>query len=160
MPQYAHRAPISVFWVIVIALFVLIGVVVIFAPGWTCAPFLLSDLSNPGELPPPMPPGCVPTAETLPDELMQGLENRRQQMGLELKETVSCTVPAARVKTLDPQWLPKMYVDGILRYRRHVLLATKQDLPSGTLFVVERCLTPWWKFVEEGGTSCWNQFKF
>jgi hypothetical protein len=151
---------VSVFWILVLGLFVVIGATVIFAPAWTCAPFLVGDLASPGELPPPVPPGCVSTAEPASDETMQTLENKRQQMGLELKETVSCVVPAAREKKLDPQWLPKMYVGGMLRYRRHVLLAATQELPKGTLFVVERCLTPWWKFVDEGGTSCWAQFKF
>ncbi|HEX8814714.1 MAG TPA: hypothetical protein VF753_04360 [Terriglobales bacterium] len=161
MPQYSpHRAPLSVFWVIVIALFILISATIVFAPAWTCAPFRLADLSSSGELPPPMPPGCVPMAEAVPDEMLQALENKRQQMGVELKETVSCVVPAAQAKRLDPQWLQKMYEGGTLRYRRHVLLAATQDSPKGLLFVVERCMTPWWKFVEESGTSCWAQFNF
>jgi hypothetical protein len=160
MPAYDHhRAPLSIFWVIVIALFILVGATIVFAPAWTCAPFRLADLSAPGELPPPLPPGCIPTAETT-DELIQALESKRQQMGVELKETVSCIVPASRMKTLDPQWLQKMYEGGTLRYRRHVLLAATQDSSKGTLFVVERCMTPWWKFVDESGTSCWTQFRF
>jgi hypothetical protein len=145
---------------VVIALFVVISAVTILAPAWTCAPFRLGDLSDPGELPPPLPPGCVPRAQEVSEQTLQALEDRRAQMGLELKETLTCLVPAARAKTLDAQWLPKMYEGGTLRYRRHVLLAAKEDTANGTLFVVERCMTPWSKFVEESGTSCWSEFKF
>jgi hypothetical protein len=161
VPQYSpHRTPLSIFWVLVIALFVVVAGVVIFSPAWTCAPFRLGDLAEPGELPPPMPPDCVPTPEVASDETLQALESKRQQMDLELKETVTCMVPASRAKKLDPQWLQKMYTGGMLRYRRHVLLAVTQESAKGTLFVVERCLTPWWKFVDESGTSCWAQAQF
>jgi hypothetical protein len=161
MPQFSpNQTPIGVGWVLAGALALLIAAVFLLAPSWTCAPFRLGDLADPGELPPPLPPDCVSTTEEPSAATVQPLETQREQMGLILKETVTCKVPASRAHRLDPQWLQRMYVGGALRYRRHVLLAATQEVRGGTLFTVERCLMPWWKYINESGTSCWGQLEF
>ena len=84
-------------------------------------------------------------------------------MGLVLQETVTCKVSstrASRAHSLDPQWIQQMYVGGVLRYKRHVLIAATQEAPGGTLFMVEVCLMPWWKYVDQSGTDCWGQLAF
>jgi len=137
-----------------------IAAVFVLAPSWTCAPFRLGDIVDTGELPPPVPPDCTPTTEEPSPATIQTLENQRQEMGLALQETLTCKVPSSRAHHLDPQWLQRMYIGGILRYRRHVLLAATQDVPGGTLFTVERCLMPWWKYIDQSGSDCWSQLEF
>ncbi len=140
-----------------------IGVVFLVAPAWTCAPFRLSDLVDPGELPPPLPPNCTPTAEEPSEATMKALDSQREEMGLALQGTATCKVSesrASRAHGIDPRWLQSLYIGGVLRFKRHVLIATTQDVPGGTLFTVERCLMPWWKYVDESGSDCWSQVEF
>ena len=150
-------------WVLVGGLTILAVVVLLVAPSWTCAPFRLADLISPGELPAPLPPNCAPTSEEPSEATLRTIDTQREEMGLALQETVTCKVPASLGSHTHPQnsqWTQQMYVGGVLRYKRHVLIAATEDVPGGTLFTVERSLMPWWKYVDQSGTDCWNQFEF
>ena len=161
MPQFSpNQTPIGVGWVLAGAFALLIGAVLLLAPSWTCAPFRLADLADPGELPPPLPPDCASTTEEPSPATIQALESQRQEMRLVLQGTLICKVSSSRTRHLDPQWLQRMYIGGTLRYRRHVLLAATQDVSGGTLFTVERCLMPWWQYINQSGTDCWSQLEF
>jgi len=161
MPQFSpNQIPLGVGWVLLGALALLIAAVLLLAPSWTCAPFRLGDLADPGELPPPLPPDCVSTTEEPSPATIQALENQRQEMRLVLQGTLTCKVSSSRTHRLDPQWLQRMYIGGTLRYRRHVLLAATQEVTGGTLFTVERCLMPWWQYINQSGTDCWSQLAF
>lgn len=161
MPQFSpNQTPIGAGWVLTGSLVAVIAAVFFLAPSWTCIPFRLGDLTDPGELPPPLPPNCAPTTEEPSPATIQALDAQRREMGLVLKETVTCKVLSSRARHSDPQWIQKMYIGGILRYRRHVLLAATQEVGGGTLFTVERCLMPWWQYINQSGTDCWNQLAF
>jgi hypothetical protein len=150
-------------WALLGGLALLAVVVSFVAPSWTCAPFRLGDLIEPGELPVPLPPNCAPTADGPSADTMRSLDAQREEMGLALQETITCKVaasPGSRANPLNSQWTRQMYVGGVLRYKRHVLIAATQDAPGGTLFTVERSLMPWWKYVDQSGTDCWAQIEF
>jgi hypothetical protein len=154
---------ISAGWALAIAFVLVLTGVLLVAPSWTCAPFRLGDLIDPGELPPPLPPNCAPTAEGPSDATLRTIDSQREEMGLALQETLTCKVASpkgSRAHPADPQWTQRMYVGGVLRYKRHVLIAATQDVPGGTLFTVERSLMPWWEFVDQSGTDCWNEVEF
>jgi diguanylate cyclase (GGDEF)-like protein len=141
-----------------------IAVLFLFAPSWTCAPFLLGDILDTSELPPPLPANCVPTTEVPSEATLRSLESQREARGLVLRGTVTCKIPsspAARSSRLrDQQWLDNIYAGGTLQYHRQVLIATSQDAPGGTLFTVELCLMPWWKYIDQAGGHCWDPFAF
>jgi diguanylate cyclase (GGDEF)-like protein len=136
------------------------------APAWTCAPFRLGDIFDSSELPPPLPPDCFTTADHPSDPVLQALDSQREAQGLELQRTLTCkvrfsSVVAARANRLkNQQWMDEVYSGGTIHYRRHVLLAASEDVPGGTLFTVELCLMPWWKYVNGAGDQCWNQLAF
>ncbi len=161
-PISTKRGTIGSGWVVTGALALAILAVFLVAPSWTCAPFRLSDLADPGELPPPLPPNCAVASEEPSPATLQALEKQRDEMGLALQGTVTCKVVSAgsRGHRLDPAWVQNMYTGGALRYKRHVLIAATEEVPGGTLFTVERCLLPWWKYVDQSGTDCWNELEF
>ena len=136
----------------------------IFAPAWACAPFRLGDILDTSELPPPLPGNCQPTADAPSEALLQSLESQRQTRGLILQSTVTCKIVlpsgARAIRQRDPHPLESLYPGGTIQYRRHVLIATSQDVPGGTLCTVELCLTPWWKYIDQAGDRCWDQLAF
>src|ERR1700723_404552 len=90
-------------WALLGGLALLAVVVSFVAPSWTCAPFRLRDLIEPGELPVPLPPNCAPTAEGPSADTMRTLDAQREEMGLALQETVTCKVvasPGSRARSL------------------------------------------------------------
>ena len=151
---------------LVLAGMLVVGIVALFfvAPSWTCAPFRLADILDSSELPPPLPANCMPTNESPSEATMQTIESQRQARGLLLQGTITCIIPSSRAvhasRPSDQQWLGDIYVDGTFEYRRHVLLSAWQDVPGGTLFTVEACLTPWWKYLDQGRDRCWDRFAF
>jgi diguanylate cyclase (GGDEF)-like protein len=153
-------------WSLVLAGMLVAGIVVLFlvAPSWTCAPFLLGDISDTSELPPPLPANCVPTAEEPSEATLRSLESQRTARGLVLRGRVTCKItlsPGARSsRARDQQWLDNIYAGGTLQYHRQVLIATSQDAPGGTLLTVELCLMPWWTYINQSGGRCWDQFAF
>ena len=161
MPDYSTKKFIGTPWIAAGAVALIIVIVYFVAPSWTCAPFRLGEIVDPGELPPPLPPDCVSTGIEPSENTAKSLEDQRQQMGLTLLGTTTCKVAITKKsRGLDPQWMQKMYVAGTIRYQRHVLIATTEDVNGGTLFVVERCLMPWWKYVNEAGDDCWAELEF
>lgn len=142
------------------------AIVVLFlaAPSWTCAPFLLGDILDTSELPPPLPANCVPTSEAPSEVTLRSLESQREARGLALRGRVTCKIPsspgARSNRVRDQQWLDNIYIGGTLQYHRQVLIAATQDTPSGTLITVEQCLMPWWKYVDQAGGHCWEQIEF
>jgi diguanylate cyclase (GGDEF)-like protein len=134
------------------------------SPAWTCAPFRVRDVVEGGELPPPLPVNCGATADVPSDSTLESLDQQREARGLLLQETVTCKISlppkARRERGSDQQWLPDLYVNGRYQYRRHVFLATSQDVPGGTLFTVEVCLMPWWDYLKQPGDACWGQYAF
>lgn len=157
---------IRIRWRLVLAGVLLAGIVVLFlvAPSWTCAPFLLGDILDTNELPPPLPANCVPTTEAPSEATLRSLESQRTARGLVLRGRVTCKItlsPGARSsRARDQQWLDNIYVGGTLQYHRQVLIATSQDAPGGTLFTVELCLMPWWRYIDQSGGRCWEQLVF
>jgi hypothetical protein len=161
MPDYSEKKFIGRAWIIAGAIALVVVIVYFVAPSWTCVPFRLGEIFDPGELPAPLPPNCVSSGDEPSDATSKSLEDQRQQMGLTLLGTTTCKVLAVnKTHRLDPQWVQKMYVAGMIHYQRHVLIATTEDVNGGTLFVVERCLMPWWKYVNEAGDDCWAQLEF
>jgi hypothetical protein len=150
-------------WLLTGGLALVIAVGSFVAPSWTCAPFRLGDLADPGELPPPLPANCTPTSEEPSEATIKALDSQREEMGLTLQGTVTCKVASSgrsHARGVDPRWLQNLYIGGVLRFKRHVLIAATQDVPGGTLFTVERCLMPWWKYINESGSDCWSQAEF
>jgi hypothetical protein len=151
---------------VVVAGTLVAGIVVLFfvAPAWTCAPFLLGDIFDTAELPPPLPANCAPTTEVPSEATLRALESQRKTRGLMLRGTVTCKIPASpgarSNRARDQQWLDNIYSGGTLQYRRQVLIAASQDAPGGTLFTVEQCLMPWWMYIDQSGGRCWEQLAF
>jgi diguanylate cyclase (GGDEF)-like protein len=153
---------------LVLATALLLGFVALFfvAPAWTCAPFRAAEIIDSSELPPPLPPDCFPSVDHPSDALLLSLDTHREAQGLMLQRTITCKVklasgPAGRTaRTRQQQWIDEVYSGGSLQMRRHVLLAATEDVPGGTLFTVELCLMPWWKYVNGAGDSCWGQLGF
>jgi diguanylate cyclase (GGDEF)-like protein len=136
------------------------------APAWTCAPFRVPDIIDSSELPPPLPPDCFVTVDHPSDAVLQSLDSQREAQGLLLQRTLTCKVhyPAgaaersARLRTA--QWMDELYPGGSIQHNRHVLLTASEDSSAGTLFTVEICLMPWWKYVNGAGDTCWGQLAF
>jgi hypothetical protein len=164
MAQFpSYSGPISTGLLLAVLLALAVAAVFLLAPAWTCAPFRLGDLYDPGELPPPLPTNCAPTAEEPSEDTLRALDSQREELGLRLQETVTCKVSwsqKSRVHGIDMRWFQSLYGGGVLRFKRHVLVAATQDVSGGTLFTVERCLVPWWKYIGESGTDCWSQVEF
>lgn len=146
------------------ALLATIFVVAWLAPSWLCAPFLIGDIFDTSELPAPLPVNCVPTTQSPSQASQQSFEERRAARGLVLLGTYTCKVPASlgahTGRVTNQQWMDSIYVGGSLQYRRKILLAASQELPDGTLFTVETCLMPWWKYINEAGDRCWERIEF
>jgi diguanylate cyclase (GGDEF)-like protein len=163
-PRVNHWPDINI--PLVLAGLLVAGVLAVFAfaPAWACAPFRLGDILDTSELPPPLPGNCQPTTETPSEATLQSLETQRQARGLMLQSTVTCKIvfpTGAHSKAQhDPHPLESLYPDGTIEYHRHVLIATSQDVPGGTLCTVELCLTPWWKYIDQSGDRCWDQLVF
>jgi len=136
------------------------------APAWTCAPLRLGDLLNAGELPPPLPSDCFPSADHPSDAVLQMFDSQRESDGLVLQRTITCTIrvpsgaPGRLVRTRQQQWMDDVYSGGSFQMRRHVLLATTEDAPGKILFTVEICVMPWWKYVNHAGDTCWSELAF
>lgn len=159
-----RRIPI---WIAAVVVFA-IGFFSLFfvAPAWTCAPFRLGDVFDSSELPPPLPPDCFTTTDQPSDALLQSLDAQRESEGLGLQRTITCKVRSyaatgkrlARLRT--QQWAEEVYSGGTIHYRRHVLIAGSEEVTDGTLFTVELCLMPWWRYVDGAGDQCWSQLAF
>lgn len=151
---------------LVVAAVLLLGMVALswLAPSWWCAPLLVGDIFDTSELPAPLPVNCAPTSEKLSEATLQSLEERRAARGLVLLGTFTCKVPASRTdrsgRATNQQWMDSIYVGGSLQYKRKVLLAASQEVPGGTLFTVETCLMPWWRYTNEAGDRCWERIEF
>jgi diguanylate cyclase (GGDEF)-like protein len=163
----AHLRPARrrIRWLVALAIVLGLSFVTLFfvAPAWTCAPFRVGDILGASELPPPLPPDCFTTADRPSESLLQALDNEREMQGLELRRTYTCKVssssPAASraIRLKNQQWMNEVYSGGTIHYRRNVLLAASEDVSGGTLFTVELCLMPWWKYVNGAGDQCWSQ---
>ena len=157
----AHRRRVKTSWLVGGAAALVVIALLFLAPSWTCAPNLVSDLLNSGELPPPLPNNCTLTTEKPSDAIFESLEKQREAGELELQETVVCKIAAPSKNRngagREQQWLGSLYTDGRLQYRRHVLLAASQDVPGGKLFAVEQCITPWWKYITQSKEYCRTQ---
>jgi len=153
----SRQRRLRVSWVIGGVMAAAIGAGLLFSPSWTCAPNLLGDILDSSELPPPLPANCVLTTERATESTIQSLESLREAAGLELQGTVTCKIPSsstARSSKAQEQWLGNLYADGKLQYRRHVLLTASQNVPGGKLFIVEQCLTPWWRYIRQSQEYC------
>jgi diguanylate cyclase (GGDEF)-like protein len=163
IPAMPVGAGVRLVFGIVVMVSIVVGLFWI-SPAWTCAPFRLRDVFAGGELPPPLLTNCSATAEVPSDETMQALDQRREASGLLLQETVTCKIStparASRDRLRDQHWLSELYVNGTYQYRRHVFLATSQEVPGGTLFTVEVCIMPWWDYLKQPGDACWGQYAF
>ncbi len=135
-----------------------------FVPSTLCAPFLLQDILDSHELPPPLPADCAPTTEHPSDATMRALDSQRESRGLQLEGVVTCKIassgPKDRSIQIDQQWLDTIYVNGTMQYKRHVLLAAPEKVQGGTLFTVEQCLMPWWTYMSQPQDRCWEQAEF
>ncbi|HVO81280.1 MAG TPA: GGDEF domain-containing protein [Terriglobales bacterium] len=151
---------------LVLASVVVAGVVALLfvAPSWICAPFLLGDILDTSELPPPLPANCVPTSEAPSAATLQSLERAREARGLTLRGKLGCKIPsppgARSSRVRDRQWLDSIYIGGTLQYHRQVLIASAEDTPGGTLVTVELCVMPWWKYIDQSGGRCWEELEF
>ena len=163
-PQVASERRVGIS--VILAGLLLLGIlaVFVFAPAWACAPFRISDIMDSSELPAPLPLNCQPTADTPSDATLQSLESQRLARGLILQSTVTCKIllptgaHASRMR--DPHPLENLYPGGTIEYKRHILIATSEDVGGGTLCTVELCLMPWWKYIDEAGDRCWGQLEF
>ena len=159
-----RRLPLSIIIPgVLVAIFILLYFV---APAWTCAPLRLGELLDASELPPPLPVDCFPSADQPSEAVLQSLDSQREAEGLTLQRTLTCKVrllsgAAGRAtRARQQQWMEEVYSGGTLQVRRHVLLATTEDVPGGIVFTVELCVMPWWRYVNEAGDSCWSQLGF
>jgi len=128
------------------------------APSWKCAPSLMSDILDSGDLDPPLPVNCAPSTEEPSGATLRSLESRREDRGLVLERVVTCKIPSSRPgrssRPYDPRELANFYIDGTLQYQRHVFLAATQDSPGGTLFAVEVCIVPRWRYLKRLAGHC------
>lgn len=161
--RIAKRRRIRISWAVAVVLVVGVAALLFLAPSWSCAPNLTTDIFDSGELPPPLPPDCILTTDKVSEATMQTLEKEREADELELQGIVTCKMASASSSGArsgnirDQQWLGTLYTDGRLQYRRHVLIATSEDVPGGKLFTVEQCLMPWWKYIVQWKQYCRTQ---
>ncbi len=160
VPRRRIRLSLLVLGVIAAAL----AVLALVAPSTLCTPFLVGDILNSSELPPPLPADCVPTAERPSEATLRALDGQRENRSLILEGTVTCKInssgPKDRSTQIDQQWLDSIYVNGTMQYKRHVLLAAYENVKGGTLFTVEQCVMPWWTYVSQPQDRCWEQAEF
>jgi diguanylate cyclase (GGDEF)-like protein len=152
-----RRRRIRVSWILAGLLVMGIAGLFVFAPSWTCAPNLVGDILDSGELPPPLPANCVLTTERPAEAIIQSIEQQREASQLELQGTVTCKILSSSSRSnrlQEQQWLGNLYADGKLQYRRHVLISASQDVPGGKLFTVEQCLIPWWRYLSQSQEYC------
>jgi diguanylate cyclase (GGDEF)-like protein len=144
----------------------LMGIAALFflAPSWLCAPILLSDIVDSGELPPPLPANCQATNDQPSNATLQALEGQRETLKLVLQSTVTCEIasPAKAVAAREKNraWVNNFYGGGMLQHHRHVLLAAAEQVPGGTLITVEQCLVPWWRYIDQSSNECWDRAAF
>ncbi len=154
-PALHRRRRIRPLWVLSGILILGIAVLVFVAPSWTCAPNLVGDIFDSGELPPPLPANCVLTTERPTATMMQFITKRREVSELEFQGAITCKILSSpRSGHSQEQWLGNLYADGRLQYRRHVLIAASQDVPGGKLFTVEQYLMPWWRYLGQPDEYC------
>ncbi len=150
-----RRRRIRPSWVVLGILILSIAVLVFIAPSWTCAPNLVGDIFDSGELPPPLPGNCALTTERPTEAMMQSISKQREASELEFQGAITCKIPSTpRSGRGQEQWLGNLYADGRLQYRRHVLIAASQDVPGGKLFTVEQYLMPWWRYLGQPDEYC------
>ena len=151
--SFPARHRIRVSWVLAGLLVIGVAALVVFAPSWTCAPNLVGDIFDSGELPPPLPANCVMTTDRPTEAMIQNI--RKEVENLEFQGTVTCKIPSSpRSGRSQEQWLGNLYPGGRLQYRRHVLIAASQDVPGGKLFTVEQYLMPWWQYLSRSDEYC------
>jgi hypothetical protein len=128
-----------------------VAVLVLVVPSWTCLPSIFDDLRDSGELDPPLPGNCLFTSEEPSADTLHALEKRREERGLDLQKVVTCKMLG---RPHDPRWLDNFYSDKSLQYGRHVFIAETQTVPGGTLFAVEACLVPRWRYLKRLAGRC------
>jgi diguanylate cyclase (GGDEF)-like protein len=156
-PVLARRRRPRIPWWMVAGLFVLvIATVILIEPSWTCAPNLVGDIIDSGELPPPLPANCIRTTDRPTDAMMQSIERQRQAGTLEFQGIVTCKILSRNSsgQPQDMQWLGGLYPNGKLQYRRRVLIVASQEVPGGRLFTVEEALVPWWRYLSQPQEYC------
>ncbi len=156
-PLLAKRRRLRIPRGLVAGLFVLvIATVILIEPSWTCAPNLVGDILNSGELPPPLPANCIRTTDRPTEAMMQSIERQREAGGLEFQGIVTCKIPRTNRsgQPQDMQWFRGIYADGKLQYRRHVLIVASEEVPEGRLFTVEEALVPWWRYLSQPQAYC------
>jgi hypothetical protein len=125
---------------------------VLVVPSWSCLPSILNDLQESDELAPPLPGNCLFTSEEPSEETIHSLEKRRQDRELDLQRRVTCKMLG---RAQDAKWLDNFYSEKTLQYGRHVFIAETEVLPrGGTLFTVEVCLVPRWKYLKRLAGRC------
>jgi diguanylate cyclase (GGDEF)-like protein len=156
-PVLARRRRLRIPWWLVAGLLVLvIATVILIEPSWTCAPNLVGDILDSGELPPPLPANCIRTTDRPTDAMMQSIERQGEAGTLEFQGIVTCKIPRTNSsgQPQDMQWLGGLYPNGKLQYRRQVLIVASQEVPGGKLFTVEEALMPWWRYLSQPQAYC------
>lgn len=155
-PALRKRCRIRISWLLGGVFVLAVAVLLFLAPSWTCAPNLVGDIFDSGELPPPLPANCVLTTERPTEAMMQTISKLRDLGDLEFQGAVTCKIPSSprSTRVQDQQWLGNLYADGRLQYRRHVLVAASQDVPGGKLFTVQQYLMPWWRYLGQSSEYC------
>ena len=155
-PLLAKRGRLQIPWLVGSLLVLAIATLILIEPSWTCAPNLVGDILNSGELPPPLPANCIRTTDRPTEAMMQSIERQREASGLEFQGIVTCKMPRSNRygQPQDMQWFRGIYADGKLQYRRHVLIVASEDVPEGKLFSVEEALVPWWRYLSQPQAYC------
>lgn len=154
-PALRKRRRIRISWLLGGVFVLAVAVVLLLAPSWTCAPNLVGDIFDSGELPPPLPANCVLASERPTEAMMHSISKQREISELEFQGTITCKISSSpRSGRGQEQWLVNLYADGRLQYRRHVLIAASQDVPGGKLFTVEQYLMPWWRYLSQTEEYC------
>jgi diguanylate cyclase (GGDEF)-like protein len=156
-PFLSKRRRRGIPWWLIAGLFVVgIATLILIEPSWTCAPNLVGDILNSGELPPPLPANCIRTTDRPTEAMVQSIERQREAGGLEFQGILTCKISRTNRsgQPQDMQWFRGLYTDGKLQYRRHVLLVASEDVPGGKLFTVEEALMPWWRYLGQPQEYC------
>ena len=128
-----------------------VAVLMVVGMSWTCVPDSLNDLMDAGDMYPPLPAGCQLTLDGPSEATMQALESRREARGLIFERRVTCRLPK---KSAGTGSLDNFYIDKTLQHGRQVFLAETQEMPGGTLVVVESALVPRWKYFKRLAGQC------
>ncbi len=155
-PALRKRRRIRISWVLGGVFGLAVALLLFLAPSWTCAPNLIGDIFDSGELPPPLPANCALTSERPTEAMVQTIGKQPDLGDLEFQGAVTCKISASprSTRVQDQQWLGNLYADGRLQYRRHVLVASSQDVPGGKLFTVQQYLMPWWRYLSQTEEYC------